>query len=143
LASGFQTLDALQRADRATLNEVAEVGPRVAASVEGFFKQDENREVLQQLVEAGLESGEIPQAEGEPSLSGKTFVFTGTLEKHTRAEAQRLVESLGGRATSSVSGETDYVVVGANPGSKLDEAKKHRVETLDEEAFDKLLSRQS
>jgi DNA ligase (NAD+) len=69
-------------------------------------------------------------------LRGKTFVFTGKLENYTRDEAQRRVEELGGRATSSVSGETDVVVAGKDPGSKLDEAKKQGVRIIDEKEFD-------
>jgi DNA ligase (NAD+) len=72
-------------------------------------------------------------------LKGKTFVFTGNLESYTREEAKRKVEELGGRATSSVSGETDFVVAGADPGSKLDEARKREVEILDEKEFEKVL----
>jgi DNA ligase (NAD+) len=73
-------------------------------------------------------------------LKGKTLVFTGSLKSYTRSEVKAKVEALGGRATSSVSGETDYVVAGEKPGSKLDEAKKQNVKIIDEKEFKKLIS---
>lgn len=140
LARSFRTLDALSNAGRDRLEQIPEVGPETAASVREFFDQEENRRVLDRLLDAGVEIEEMPQRRGELPLEGKTFVFTGELEKYTRSEAQELVESLGGRAASSVSSQTDFVVVGRNPGSKLDEARKLGVKTMDEEAFDQLIS---
>jgi len=77
----------------------------------------------------------MPSGQKKQPLSGKTFVFTGSLSGYTRSEAESLVEDLGGRATSSVSSRTDYVVAGENPGSKLDDATEEGVEILDEEDF--------
>lgn len=79
--------------------------------------------------------------ESDQPLKGKTFVLTGRLEGFTRDEAKERIELLGGRATSSVSGETDYLVVGEDPGGKLEDARDADVEVLDEEQFEKLLSR--
>ena len=104
------------------------------------FKEEENQKVLKRLLEAGLEIEEMPEQKGILPLKGKTFVFTGSLEKYTRAEAENVVESLGARAASSVSGSTDFVVAGEEPGSKLDEAKKHGVKVIDEAEFEKLIS---
>jgi len=79
------------------------------------------------------------EAKGKRPLEGKVFVFTGGLDDYTRTEAKEAVERLGARATSSVSGNTDFVVVGEEPGSKLDDAKEHNVKTIDEKEFEKLL----
>jgi len=140
LARSFRTLDALRNAGRDRLEQIPEAGPETAASVREFFDQEENQRVLDRLLDAGVEIEEMPQRRGELPFEDKTFVFTGELEKHTRSEAKQLVESLGGHAASSISSQTDFVVVGRNPGSKLDEARRHGVKTLDEEAFDQLIS---
>ena len=140
LARNFRSLDDLQRASRSQLQRISEIGPEVAASVAEFFREEENQKVLKRLFDAGLEIGEMPERKGKLPLEGKTFVFTGSLEKYTRSEAEQAVEALGGKAASSVSSNTDFVVVGEEPGSKLDEAKKHRVEILDETEFEKLIS---
>ncbi len=136
LAQAFGSLDALRRADEDALLAVAGVGREIAASVVDFFDEARNQQALERLFALGLELQEMPRAEGEAqSLRGKKFVFTGELEQLTRAEAKRLVEDMGGRATSSVSSQTDYVVVGQNPGSKLDKARELGVEILDEAGF--------
>lgn len=140
LARHFGSLDALKKANRDDLQKIPEVGPEVAASVEEFFKEGKNHKVLKRLFDAGMQIQEMPEQKGRLPLEGKIFVFTGSLEKYTRSEAERAIESLGGRAASSVSGNTDFVVVGENPGSKLDEAKKHGVKILDETEFEKLIS---
>ena len=140
LAGNFLSLDAIRRADRKELEIIPEVGPEVAASVEEFFGQEENQKVLLRLLNAGIKVQDTPGKKGEMPLEGKTFVFTGSLDKYTRSEAEKTVESLGGRASSSVSGNTDYVVAGEGPGSKLDEAKKHGVKIIKETDFEKLIS---
>jgi DNA ligase (NAD+) len=139
LARDFRGFDALQQMGQGQLKRIPEVGPEVAASIEEFFKEKGNQKVLERLFNAGLEIKEMPERKGGLPLEGKTFVFTGSLEKYTRAEAEHTVESLGGRAASSVSSNTDFVVVGEEPGSKLDEAKKHGVKILGEAEFEKLI----
>ena len=136
LAREFETLEALERASGKALRAVEGVGPEIVGSVKEFFAADRNREVLKRLRKAGV----VPQQvlRGKGTLHGLTFVFTGALEGFTRDEARRRVEDHGGRATSSVSSETDYVVAGDNPGRKLDEAKAEAVEIIDKAAFDKL-----
>lgn len=140
LARSFGSLAALREADLEDLQEIDEIGPEIAASVTGFFDQRENRAVLDKLAELGVEVRESGTSSGKLPLDGKKFVFTGRLEGYTRREAEDAVQSLGGRATSSVSGETDYLVVGENPGSKLDEAKKKHIKMLNEEEFAGLLA---
>jgi DNA ligase (NAD+) len=139
LAQRYKSLDKLRRADRDGLEETPEIGPEIARSVEQFFKQEENNKVLKDLSKQGVKVEDIPSEKEQLPLEGKTFVFTGELESYSRSEVKDLAEALGGRATSSVSGETDFLVVGKNPGSKLDEAKKHKVKIIDEEEFKKLV----
>lgn len=139
LASRFKELEALRSADETALTEVHEIGPEIAGSVTQFFSQEVNQKVLQGLAEADVRPVRAADTSGEQPLSGKTFVFTGSLSNFTRKEAQRRVEALGGRATSSVSGETDFLVVGENPGSKLDQAREQDVAVLEEKDFLKLI----
>src|SRR5881296_1181535 len=137
LAEHFGTLERLMDATEEELQEVRDVGPEVAASIRGFFAEKQNRKVIQKLLAAGVRPAAVARPKGP--LAGKKFVLTGTLETMTRPEAQRRIEALGGRVQSSVSKETDYVVAGADPGSKLAKAKALGVRTLEEKAFVKLL----
>src|SRR5437667_68020 len=137
LAEHFGTLERLMDATEEELQEVRDVGPEVAASIRGFFAEKQNRKVIQKLLAAGVRPAAVSRPKGP--LAGKKFVLTGTLETMTRPEAQRRIEALGGRLQSSVSKETDYVVVGVDPGSKLAKAKALGVRTVEEKAFVKLL----
>lgn len=142
IARKFQSLDSLRKADLNELRETGEVGPEIAESVKHFFSQKENIKIIEELLKEGLQVEDMPGGkEGKLPLEGKTFVFTGSLEKYKRTEAKRLIESLGARAAGSVSGETDFVVAGDNPGSKLDEAKKRKVKIINERQFDKLVKK--
>jgi DNA ligase (NAD+) len=135
LTRHFTRLEDLMQASEEELQRVEEIGPEVAYSISAFFAEDRNREVIQEMREAGLSLGN-PYAEAqEQPLAGLTFVFTGSLERWTRDEVKRLVEQMGGRATSGVSGETDYVVAGPGAGSKADEAKARDVPIMSEEEF--------
>lgn len=138
LAEHFGSLDKLAEASVEELTEVPEVGPKVAAAIVEFFSEPANQKLLKRLKEAGLRfAAERPKPKGT-KFAGKTFVFTGELEKYTREEAAELVVSQGGKVTNSVSKNTDYVVVGAHPGSKYDKAKKLGVQILNEAEFEKL-----
>ncbi|MFP3870923.1 MAG: helix-hairpin-helix domain-containing protein [Syntrophobacteria bacterium] len=139
LAQRYRSLDALRRADTADLEQTAEIGPEIARSVVRFFQEAENQAILNQLAELGLEVQNMPAHEKSLPLEGKTFVFTGRLRTCSRSEAEEKVESLGARASSSVSGKTDYLVVGDDPGSKLQEAREKGVRVVDEREFEKLL----
>ncbi len=138
LARHFPTLEKLRDASAEDLQPLSSIGPEIAGSVVSFFS--ENEKALRELAEVGVEVQRMPEKKGELLLEGKTFVFTGSLEHFARDEAKKKVEDLGARATSSVSGNTDYLVVGENPGSKLDEARKLKVKILDEKGFEALLS---
>jgi DNA ligase (NAD+) len=139
LAEHFGSLDALKNSTEEELVEVHEVGPKVAASIAEFFSEAANKKLVKRLIEAGLNVKEERRAPTDTRLAGKTFVFTGELSKRTREEAGELVTAHGGKVTSSVSKKTDYVVVGAEPGSKYDKAKSLGVTILDETSFEKLL----
>jgi DNA ligase (NAD+) len=140
LARHFATLEALESADAEALQEAPDIGPVVAAHVSTFFAQTHNREVISELRKRGVHwPEERRRATGPRPLQGKTFVLTGTLSGMTREEAKARIEALGGRVTGSVSKKTDYVVYGAEPGSKLDHANALGVATLDDAAFESLL----
>lgn len=144
LARHFGTLDALARADAADLMALPDIGPKIAASVQAYFADPDNRALVEKLRQAGVNFTEpqVPGAVGAPQpLAGQTFVLTGTLARYTREEASRRIAALGGTVSSSVSRRTSYVVAGANPGSKLDKARALGVPVLDEAAFLALLER--
>jgi DNA ligase (NAD+) len=135
LAQNFQTFNDLRHASEEELEAVDEVGPYVAHSVASFFREDDNGTVIQEIMDAGLQLTNPYRREGEKPLQDLTFVFTGSLDRWTRDKVERYVHELGARATSSVSGQTDYVVAGSGPGSKLDEAQERGIPVLDEEEF--------
>jgi len=139
IARHFGTLDSVVAADEAELREVDGIGPTVASEIADFFDSERNREVIADLREAGVEPQPAETAGG--TLEGTTFVFTGSLEGLSREAAHELIERHGGSATSSVSGNTDYLVVGDDPGrSKREAADEHDVPTLDQSAFEALLT---
>jgi DNA ligase (NAD+) len=138
LATHFGTFEGVRTASEADLQAVPDVGPKVAAAIRDFFETEENAAVIDRLLDhVAPQAAEATQGD---DLDGLTFVFTGSLDEFTRSEAQDLVEQHGGSATSSVSGNTDYLVVGENPGQrKRDDADEHGVETLSEAEFVALL----
>ena len=139
LARHFGTLDAVMSADEEALAEVDGVGPIMAARIAAFFTEPHNAENLARLTERM----EVQAAEAAPTggaLDGKTFVFTGGMESMSRGEAKKRAEALGARVTSSVSKKTDYVVAGADAGSKLDKATALGVTVVDEAGFLALLA---
>ena len=133
LADHFDTLEGLAGAGEEELQRIHGIGPEMAASIAGFFRAAPNRRMLEKLFEAGVEVQYPLRAKGK--LVGKTFVFTGGLSSITREEAGELVEKLGGKISSGVSAKTDYVIAGADPGSKLEKAKKLGVKILEEKEF--------
>jgi len=139
LSDHFGDLDAIARATEEELTEVPEVGPKVAASIAEFFSEKANQDLLKKLRKAGLKLTEERKKPAENRLHGRSFVFTGTLSNRTREAAGELVTQYGGKVIGSVSKNTDYVVVGADPGSKYDKAKSLGVTILDEKAFEKLI----
>ncbi len=142
LARHFGTLDALMDAGVEPLQEAPDVGPVVAESIAGFFRERHNREVIEQLRAAGVtwKEGPAPKSASAGVFAGKIVVLTGTLAAMTRDEAKERIEALGGRITGSVSKKTDYVVAGEEAGSKLDKARELGVQVLDEKNFLKKIS---
>ena len=138
LAAHFGSMDALMKASEEELQEVTEVGPRVSAAICEFFSEPRNLKLVERLRKAGLSfTGERKQR--GTALAGKTFVLTGTLAHYSRDEAKRMIEDAGGRVAGSVSKKTDYVVAGAEAGSKLDKARELGVSVIDEAEMEKLL----
>lgn len=139
LAQHFGTLENLLAADMAALQQVPDVGPVVAESILTFFRQSHNREVIDKLRQAGVHWPEVVVERGAQPLAGKTFVLTGTLESMSRDQAKERLQALGAKVAGSVSKKTDYVVAGAEAGSKLAKAEELGVPVLDEAALMKLL----
>src|SRR5271165_73960 len=137
LAEHLGSMAALATANVEELQNVNEVGPRIAESIAEFFSIPANRKLLERLGEAGLVFKGQKKERGT-KLAGKTFVLTGTLAKYTRDEAKKMIEDAGGKVTGSVSKKTDYVVAGADAGSKLDKAKELGVAVIDEKEMEKL-----
>ena len=138
LAEHFGSMDELMNAKEEELQEVNEVGPRIAHSIAEFFQEPRNRELVERLRKAGLTFAGTKKQRGT-KLTGKTFVLTGTLANYSRDQAKKMIEDQGGRVSGSVSKKTDYVVAGADAGSKLDKAKELGVSVIDEEEMEKLI----
>ena len=142
LAQHFRAFEPLQAADVAALQEVRDIGPIVAESIYAFFRQPHNREVIEKLLAAGIEWPPMPATpvvEASP-VAGKTFVLTGTLAGLTRDEAKARLLALGAKVSGSVSAKTDFVVIGADAGSKAAKAEALGIVQLDEAAFMRLLA---
>jgi len=138
LAEHFGSLEAIMKASAEELEEVNEVGPRIAESIVEFFGDEHNRKLVNDLRKAGLTFTGQKKEKGT-KLAGKTFVLTGTLERHTRDEAKKMIEDAGGRVSGSVSKKTHYVVAGSDAGSKLDKARELKVPVIGEDDLEGLL----
>jgi DNA ligase (NAD+) len=139
LARHFGSMEKLASASAEELLEVTEIGPKIAEGVKEFFSESANRKLIDNLRAVGVNMKEDRPAPKGTQFAGKTFVFTGTLERRSREQAEQLVAAYGGKAGGTVSKKTSYVVVGSDPGSKFDKAKTLGVPILDEAAFEKLL----
>jgi DNA ligase (NAD+) len=132
LAEHFGSMEGLIHATESELEEVDEVGPRIAQSIAEFFQEARNRELVKRLEQAGLSFSGQKKKRGT-RLAGKTFVLTGTLPHFSREEAKKIIEDAGGKVTGSVSKKTDYVIAGADAGSKLDKAKELGISVIGED----------
>jgi DNA ligase (NAD+) len=142
LERSLRDLDRIANASEEELTDVDGVGPTIAQSVKRFFSIDRNRDLVDRLRAAGLnfEGTAVVARSTEQTLTGQTFVLTGSLENRSRDEAAAEIEARGGKVTGSVSKKTSYVVVGESPGSKLTKAEELGVTILDEAAFETLLN---
>lgn len=138
LADEFGSIDDIMKASPEDLESVHEIGSVVAQSVYDFFDTADNKKLIERLKKHGVTTESKRKRKGPKPLQGKTIVVTGGLENYTRDSIKDRIKELGGRATSSVSKKTDFVLVGEDPGSKLDKAKELGVKTIDEKEFEKL-----
>ncbi len=135
LARRFGTMDKLLKASEEELDNVKDIGEVVAKSIREWFEDSYNQKLLDRLKEAGVNPEPIKIAKKSSKLTGKTFVFTGSLDTISREEAEEKVREMGGDPTSSISKNTDYVIAGSEPGSKYNKAKKLGVKIIDEKKF--------
>ena len=142
LTRKYLSIADLMDADQQELEDMEEIGPKIAQSIVSFFKEEKNKSLINKLKEKGVKL-KAKKQEFEEFLKEKKFVFTGALESYTREEASEQIRKFGGRVTTSVSGETDFVVRGENPGSKLEEAEKQNITILDENRFLQMLESKS
>lgn len=141
LAENFNSLDDLMESTEESLMDVPTVGPEVAKSIISFFGEQKKRDTIDKILSAGVKIEYRPSVKKGDKFSGLTFVLTGTLENFTRDEAKRLIQQEGGIVTSSVSKRTSYVVVGKNPGSKLESAESLGIDTIDEDEFKRMIGK--
>ncbi len=143
LAKSFNSYAALSAASEEEIRATNEIGPKIAESVHSYLSNEKNKFLIDRLIKAGLNFESRPtesRSTANSSFSGKTFVLTGTLNNYKREEAQDLIENAGGKVSSSVSKKTDYVLAGADAGSKLEKAKTLGVKVIDEDEFHKMIS---
>jgi DNA ligase (NAD+) len=141
LANNFKTMDALMQTDKESLENILEIGPVMTESIYEFFRTSQAKKLIAQLKQAGLSMKESVAEVRKSNLTGKKIVFTGILSHFSRSQAERLAQDFGAEVGSSVSKQTDYVVVGQEPGSKLDKAKQLGVVVIDEKEFLRLIGR--
>jgi DNA ligase (NAD+) len=144
LAEHFASIDSLAKASQEELSAIQSVGPKIAEGIVTFFRQDGNKQIIEKLRKAEVKLEKEKAEEVKPEdlpLAGLEFVLTGKLESSSRSEAETKIKALGGKATSAVTKKTSYVVVGADPGSKLAKVQKLGTKTLSEAEFLELLGK--
>lgn len=139
LAKKYKTIENLQNTTLESLAMTEDIGEITASNIIEFFHQEQTKDILEKLQQAGINMKAIEEEKSDNRLEGKTFVLTGTLENYTRQEASNLIEQYGGKVSSSVSKKTDYVVAGEEAGSKLKKAEELNLIILTEEEFQKLM----
>lgn len=139
IAEHFKTMDKLINAEFEELVEIPEIGPKMADSIIAFFREEQNLRIIDRLKSAGVNMEKLKSEKVSNIFEGMSFVLTGTLDKYTRDEATKLIEERGGKVTGSVSKKTDFVLVGSDPGSKLQKAQSLGVKIIDEKQFEDML----
>jgi DNA ligase (NAD+) len=135
LAEYFSSIDELARLSQEQLQDIPSIGPKIAESILAFFRQEQNRQIIEKLRKAGVKLKSEEVKKKDLPLTGLEFVITGKLESLTRQDAEAKIKALGGKAGSDVTRKTNYVVAGTDPGSKLARAESLGIEKLDEEQF--------
>ncbi|MGM0378632.1 MAG: NAD-dependent DNA ligase LigA [Bacillota bacterium] len=139
LARKYKTLENLEKASKEELNNIDEIGPKITQSIINFFSKEYNKKIINKLKKAGVNTKEKIGKKESKVFDGKTFVVTGKLEGYTRKSIKKKIEDNGGKVTSSVSGNTDYLLVGENPGSKVQKAREKKVDILSQDDFEEML----
>lgn len=139
LAKKYKTIENLTEAPLADLAETEDVGEITAKSIYEFFEQEQTKDLLNKLATAGVNMADKEETIKDKRFVGKTFVLTGSLEKYTRDEASKIIESFGGKTSSSVSKKTSYVLAGEEAGSKLVKAQELGVEVITEDEFERMI----
>ena len=139
LAKKYKTIENLTEAPLADLAETEDVGEITAKSIYEFFEQEQTKDLLNKLATAGVNMADKEEIIKDKRFVGKTFVLTGSLEKYTRDEASKIIESFGGKTSSSVSKKTSYVLAGEEAGSKLVKAQELGVEVITEDEFERMI----
>ena len=140
LAQKYKSLDNLEKANQEKLQQIDDIGEIMANSIVEFFSQEQTKDLIKRLKEAGVNTKEAEEEILDNRFEGKTFVLTGSLEKFTRGEASDIIEKYGGKVSGSVSKKTDYVLAGEEAGSKLTKAQSLGVTIITEEQFDEMVS---
>lgn len=140
LAKKYKTIDAIMQASFEELKEMKDIGEVMADSIVQFFAQEQTKDLIQKLKEAGVNTKSLQEEQSDQRFEGKTFVLTGSLTEFTRKEAEDMIENLGGKTSGSVSKKTDYVLAGEEAGSKLTKAQELGVTILSEEEFKQLIA---
>ena len=138
LTENFKDINGLKKAKRENLEQIREVGPKVAENICNFFHNRKNLDIIKKLTKSGIK---IKRQIAVGKLKGLTFLFTGSLDSYSRPEVKKLIESEGADVAFGVSDRVDYLVIGATPGSKLNQAKKKGIKVINEKEFKKLLAR--
>ena len=143
LTEKYCSIDELKKVNKNDLININDIGPQIAESINSFFSEPHNLQIIEKLRKADIKLSEDrdDKEDEKQILDGEKFVFTGSLDNYTRSEASELVRDFGGRVTSSVSNNTDFLIIGENPGSKYDKAKELNVNILNEDEFRELLNR--
>ena len=139
LAKKYKTMDNLMQASLEELSEIKDIGEIMATSIQEFFRQEQTKDLIQKLKDAGVNMNYLEEAGEDNRFEGKTFVLTGSLEKYTRGEASNIIEKLGGKTSGTVSKKTDYVLAGEEAGSKLPKAQNLGVTIISETEFEEMI----
>ena len=139
LARKYETLDNLMEASVEDLVSKDDVGEIIAKSIHEFFSEEQTKDLIQRLKNAGVNTKSLEQGAVDNRFEGMTFVLTGALEKYSREQASDIIESLGGKTSSSVSKKTNFVLAGEDAGSKLAKAEKLGVRVITEQEFDDMI----